>query len=163
MFDIITSEDFLAKLEADYTDFKAQPSSARHALNCIITAYHLYEWVWGDWLNKDYETWQRMGGIRCRDTFWDWLMSASPGLRIVRDLANGAKHCVRTVSVATERIDGYGSGPYSIGPYGKPCLLIDYGSDAVGRWQTAEHLIDDALAFWRDFFVNYRPTPPTIT
>ena len=58
MFDIVTSQEFLAKLEADCTDFKAQPDSARHALNCIITAYHLHEWVWGDWLNADYATWK---------------------------------------------------------------------------------------------------------
>jgi hypothetical protein len=45
MFDIITSRDFLGKLEADYKDFKAQSDSARYALNCIITAYHLHVWV----------------------------------------------------------------------------------------------------------------------
>jgi len=60
MFDIITSRDFLAKLEADYTDFKAQPDSARHALNRIITAYHLHEWIWGDWLKTDYATWKKL-------------------------------------------------------------------------------------------------------
>jgi hypothetical protein len=27
----------------------------------------------------------------------------------------------------------------------------------VGRWQTAEQLIDDALTFWHDFFETYRP------
>lgn len=36
IFDIVTSRDFLAKLEADYCDFKVQPDSARHALNCVF-------------------------------------------------------------------------------------------------------------------------------
>jgi hypothetical protein len=60
MFDIETSEDFLNKLEAEYADFKAQPDSTRQALNCIMTAYHLHEWVWGDWLKTDHETWNRL-------------------------------------------------------------------------------------------------------
>jgi len=30
---------------------------ARHALNCILTAYRLHEWVCGDWLQTDYEAW----------------------------------------------------------------------------------------------------------
>jgi hypothetical protein len=62
MFDMLSSHDFFKKLEADYVEFKAQPDSSRHALNCIMTAYHLYEWVWGDWLNADYETWRKIGG-----------------------------------------------------------------------------------------------------
>ena len=48
MFDIITSRDFLAKLEADFEDYERNPQSARHAVNCVITAYHIHEWVWGD-------------------------------------------------------------------------------------------------------------------
>jgi hypothetical protein len=47
MFDIITSRDFLAKLEADWDDFMKEPHSARLALNCAITAFHLHEWVIG--------------------------------------------------------------------------------------------------------------------
>jgi hypothetical protein len=42
MFDIVTSQDFLNKLDAEYADFKAQPDSTRHALNFIMTAYHLH-------------------------------------------------------------------------------------------------------------------------
>ena len=42
MFDIITSRDFLAKLEADFADFEKEPGSARLALNCAITGYHLH-------------------------------------------------------------------------------------------------------------------------
>jgi hypothetical protein len=37
MFDIITSHDFLEKLEADFDDLMREPHSARLALNCC---YH---------------------------------------------------------------------------------------------------------------------------
>jgi len=34
MFEINTSRDFLAKLEADFADFEKEPRPARSALNC---------------------------------------------------------------------------------------------------------------------------------
>jgi hypothetical protein len=154
MFDIITSQDFLSKLEAEYADFKAQPDSTRHAVNCIMTAYHLHEWVWGDWLKTDYEAWQEIGGIRDKDSFKVRLAELWPGLVIAEELTNGTKHFAKG-SVETGRIAGYGSGPYNVGPYGRPYLLIDYGSGCVPRYQTAEQLIDAAVTFWRGFFDLY--------
>jgi hypothetical protein len=151
----ITSQDFLAKLEADYADFKAQPDSARHALNCIITAYHLYEWVWGDWLKTDHVTWGKLS-IRGRETFKDWLYSNCPGFAVMESLTNGAKHFVRKTNPETQHVSGYGCGPYGVGPYGRPYLLIDYGADKSERWQTAEQVIGEAVTFWRDFFSKYR-------
>ncbi len=158
MFDIITSHDFLSKLEADYTDFKAQPDSARHALNCIISAYHLHEWVWGDWLKTDYTTWGELS-IRNLETFEGWLVREWPGFALTRDLTNSSKHFVRNTGPETQRIAGYGSGPYNVGRYGQPYLLIDLGADKSGpeRWLTAEQLIDEAIVFWQIFFDTHRP------
>jgi hypothetical protein len=155
MFDIITSRDFFSKLEADFIDFKDQPDSTRHALNCIITAYHLYEWVWGDWLKIDHATWRKLS-VQSKETFKDWLKREWPGFAVLEGLTSGAKHFIRKTSPETKRVAGFGSGPYGIGPYEKPYLLIDYGADKPERWQTAEHLIDDSLAFWRRFFVTHR-------
>lgn len=157
MFDIVTSLDFLSKLEAEYIDFKAQPDSARYALNCIMTAYHLHEWVWGDWLQTDYEAWRKIGGIRDRDSFKMRLTQLWSGLAVAEELTNGTKHFRQSdrfeeATVQTKRVAGYGSGPYGVGPFGRPYLLIDYGSGLETRYQTAERLIDEAVSFWRAFF-----------
>ncbi|MBY0318302.1 MAG: hypothetical protein K2X72_06220 [Reyranella sp.] len=157
MFDITTSRDFYAKLVADFDDFMAQPDSARHALNCAISAYHLYEWVWGDWLKTDYET-QKLLGIRDRDSFAAWVRRACVWFVGVQDLANGTKHFIRDQGFETMRVSGYGQGPYGIGPYGKGYLVIDYGEDAgEHRWMPAAHLLEVVVRFWRDFFKKYRP------
>jgi len=51
---------YLAKLEADFADFMKERGSERLALNCAVTAYHLHEWVWHDWLkNADLSLRQR--------------------------------------------------------------------------------------------------------
>jgi putative phosphoesterase len=38
----------------DYDDFVEQSGSPRHAINCMLSAYHMAEWIWGDWLQTDY-------------------------------------------------------------------------------------------------------------
>ena len=40
-------------LVEDFDDFMAEPHSIRRAWHCAITAYHLHEWVWGDWLKAN--------------------------------------------------------------------------------------------------------------
>jgi hypothetical protein len=47
-FGISTPRDLLGKLVEEERDFKASAClSARYAINATMTAYHLYEWVWG--------------------------------------------------------------------------------------------------------------------
>jgi hypothetical protein len=56
MFDINNSRDFYAKLLADFDDFMESADSARHAMNCAITAHHVHDWVWSDYLKNDVVT-----------------------------------------------------------------------------------------------------------
>ena len=160
MFGITTADDFFAKLEADYGDFKAQPDSARLALNCIITAFHLHEWVWGRWLKSDTDAKQKIG-IASMESFRAWLDGQWPGFIVVQELTNGAKHLKTMKNVKeTNRVSGFGRGPYGVGPFGSSYLLIDYGDNtAAQRWDTAETLLDETLVFWRKFFNTYRIQP----
>lgn len=159
MFDVQTAEDFYTMLVADFDEFMAEQDSARRALHCAITAYHLYEWVWADWLKVDHDLWAKLK-IRDRDSFLDRICQNCVQFKVVQDLANGTKHFGRNQRVKTERISGYGMGPYGIGPYGQAYLLIDYG-EAAGehRWQTAADLLEIVVRFWRDFFRDSRPDP----
>jgi hypothetical protein len=159
MFDIIKSRDLLAKAEAEYADFKLNPDSSRHGLNCIITIYHLHEWVWGDWLKRDDVTKGKLGVNDLRG-FKSWLDQNWLGFGTVQDLTNGAKHFRKPEMEKTDKIAGYGMGPYGVGPYGASYLLIDYGPHAVQRWQTAEQLLDEAIIFWRGFFDNHHSMLP---
>jgi hypothetical protein len=53
-FDIVNVHDFYRILGENFDEYMDNPLSSRLALNCVITAYHLHEWVWGDWLKSDY-------------------------------------------------------------------------------------------------------------
>jgi hypothetical protein len=161
MFDITTCRDFHRKLKADSEDFAKEQDSGRLALNCIITAYHLHEWVWGDWLKTDYAAWKQLR-IKDKDSFVAWIERECPAFTTVQDLANGAKHFIRKQEVETRRVAGYGMGPYGIGPFGGSYLLIDYGADAGDqRYKTAKDLIDAVADFWSAFFQRYLPEPDT--
>jgi hypothetical protein len=127
MFDLTNSRDFYAILVEDFDDFMAEPHSARRAVHCAITAYHLHEWVWGDWFKHDYDVWKALG-IRDKDSFRSWIDGKCVWFLAVEELANGTKHFIRDQGFETMRIGGYGQD--WVPPYGKGYLLIDYGEGA---------------------------------
>jgi hypothetical protein len=61
VFDIVNARDFYQKLLEDFDDFMRQPDSARHAMNCAITAHHMADWVWGDFVKSDAALKARLG------------------------------------------------------------------------------------------------------
>jgi hypothetical protein len=166
IFDIANSRDFLWKLEADFDEFMKEPGSGRLALNCALTAYHLHEWVWGDWLKA-----QKI--FKNKDAFLAWIDTACPWFRAMQELANGTKHFGPGPSFKAEFV---GSTQYIWGqpavewdegaprPYvadgGKGHLLLDFGAGTgEHRWKTAASLIDAVVRFWRQFFAQYHPDP----
>ena len=100
MFYIKNSRDFYEKLLQEFDDFQQDQLSARYAINCAITAYHMHEWVWGDWLKTDYAVWKKLG-IRDKESFVAWLEGACPGFNTAQDIANGSKHFDRTAMQKT--------------------------------------------------------------
>jgi hypothetical protein len=180
MFDIETSKDFYAALVSDFDDYMDEPHSARRALHCAMTAFHLHEWVWGDWLKRDHVV-QKKLGIRDFDTYLKWLNRSCVWFGYVQALANGGKHFDRDRGFETFRVaalpfsldhpqagldmgawDGpirYVSGSLPVGRNGKGYLLLDLGEEAgEQRWMPADHIIEVVVRFWRDFFRAYRPS-----
>ena len=184
MFDITTCNDLYAMLVEDFDEYMTETHSARRALHCAITAYHLREWVWNDWLMHDLAA-QSAIGIRDEKSFNGWVNRSSVWFQILRDLANGAKHfttatnrytfeTVRVLPVpstfdqVTPGLDGrawdgpvrYVRGSLPVGLQGKGCLLLDLGGDAGEhhRWLPAADLLEVVVRFWRDFFKKFRPT-----
>lgn len=180
MFDIASSEDFYAALVNDFDDLMAEPHSARRALHCAMTAYHLHEWVWGDWLKRD-EAVKAALGIRDKDSYVKWLHASCVWFGFVQSLANGAKHFDRNRGFDSYRVaalpfaldqenagldmgtwDGpirYVSSSLPVGANGQGYLVIDLGEGAgETRWLPATHVIEVVVRFWRDFFRRYRPS-----
>jgi hypothetical protein len=156
MFDIENSFDFYRMLVADFDDLMSDKQSARKAIHCAITANHLPEWVWHDWLRRNDEVKHALG-ITNRASYFAHLNNFV-WLGILKEIANGSKHFERQ-SFNTQHVRSYGAGPYGIGPYGHGYLLIDLGEGAGEdqRYLSAISLIEVCVRFWRDFFRLHRP------
>jgi hypothetical protein len=154
MFDITDSVAFYGKMIEDYDDLAADSDSARHAINCAISAYHLAEWIWGDWLQTDYDTWRKLK-IRDRESFFQWVHEAQPWFTVVQDITNGSKHFATnlrlTKSSGVYVEDGYVDG------YQQRVLEIEIELGAEKKWVEAVIVLEDVVMFWRDFFREHRP------
>lgn len=136
----------------DYDDFVEQSDSPRHAINCMLSAYHMAEWIWGDWLQDDYATWTTLK-IRDKVSFLAWVDGAQPWFKITQAVANGSKHfaskLANTKSSPTYVEDGYVEDGYQ-------ARMLEVQTDD-GKWVEAIVLVEDVVMFWQDFFKAYRP------
>ena len=124
MFDIVNSRDFYQKLLEDFDDFMQQPDSARHAMNCAITAHHMADWVWGDFVKSDAALKAKLG-VRDIHDFLRWIDTQTVWYGLVQSLSNGSKHFIRKAAEGTQKIEGYGMGGYGQGPFGRSYLAIE--------------------------------------
>src|SRR4051794_4521490 len=98
-FAIIAARHLLEKLHEEQRDFIASDClSSRHALNAIITAYHLHEWVWAECCVQRSYLIARWGFAEAAGNdpapFRKYLTDPTrcPALEDARKIANGLKH-----------------------------------------------------------------------
>ncbi|WP_296346363.1 hypothetical protein [Reyranella sp.] len=156
MFNIKTSRDFYKKLLEDFADLQDNPTSARIAINCSITAYHMHEWIWGDWLKSDHGTW-RILGIRDKVTFINWLDSSAPYFQLMQDICNGSKHFDRRTSQQTKVAGAFDSAAFDRSAFDTQRLEIEVQQDDLKAWIAAEIVIESVVQFWRDFLLKHSP------
>ena len=94
-------------------------------MNAVTGLYHMHDWLWAKWL-KDIKPVELDGAtINSKTDLLRSLDANCPHFKLIQQLANGAKHACYVD--AGGKIEGYGAGPYGIGPFGKAYLLIDLG------------------------------------
>ncbi|MEN5168332.1 hypothetical protein ABE444_02060 [Brevundimonas pondensis] len=154
MFGITTAKDFRSKASRDNAALQSDIANADYAINAVLSAYHLHEWVWGRSLKASSPISVRGTMLREKKDWVAWLDANFPHFSLLQDLANGSKHCV---PVSAESVDGYGEGPWGIGPFGVPYLLIDLGSEkqVEDRWRVASDVLQDANDFWAELGAEF--------
>lgn len=83
--------------------------------------------------------------------FVDFLDQNCPHFELVQGLTNGSKHAFPVHSGG--EVEGYGNGPFGIGPFGAPYLLIDLGAGAgtgMDRYLVASSVIEGAARYMID-------------
>jgi hypothetical protein len=149
-FNITSASAFLAKFQEEQADFHASHClSARHALNAIITAYHLHEWVWDECRHRAelLKKWglKANGGAK---NFKVYLSQFCPALDDARKVANGTKH------FRPNKIDtGAHHGGFQRNVFQSDAFDVSYlWIERDGDQQRAEDFIKELAEFWRRFF-----------
>jgi hypothetical protein len=158
MFDINNSRDFYQKLLDDFDDCIEHPDSARHAMNCAITAHHMADWIWGDFLRGDVTVKAKLG-IRDKNDFMRWIDTQTIWYGLVQSISNGSKHFIRQAAQGAQKVEGWGMGGYGHGPYGVSYLAIEVSSTDP-RFLPMNHLFEVVIRFWRDLLQQHGPHNP---
>ena len=146
VFSITTAKEYREKVQADLVLLQSAIDNSSYAINAVTSTYHLHEWLWADVLKSKCPTQVNGAVITNKADFVSWLDTNCPHFALIQSLTNGSKHAFPVNSGG--RIAGYGTGPYGIGPFDMPYLLIDLGAQSgSGRYLVASDVIDSAADF----------------
>lgn len=158
MFDITNAGNFYQKLLDDFDDYIEHPDSARHAINCAITAHHMADWVWGDFIKAD-AVLRTKYSFKKKEDFMIWIDSRTIWYGVIQSISNGSKHFIRENAKGTHKVEGWGMGGYGEGPYGMSYLAIEVSSSDPKNLAMSS-LLEVVVRFWRDFLKLYGPYHP---
>jgi hypothetical protein len=152
VFEITTARHFLQKLHDEQSDFaNSQSQSSRHALNAVITAYHLHEWVWE--ARNARQDLQQAWPYKCAKQFrQDHLNHLCPHIDVARTLANGTKHVRLKNGVSTgKRRPVFQPNVFQPNVFDVGHLWVEHN----GKRERADFFISELVNFWDGFFAQY--------
>ena len=162
-FGIISSRDFFLKLETEYDDFDKNSISARHAINCALTSWHMTDWTFHEFFahlpeytdksklidKEDFKILKTISGLTL---YQDSLIKNCNELKYMRLVANGSKHCILRNSQIKEKTVLY-SGDFAFEDYDRRDFDVDRfqilndNGDIIDFEDTLLKTID----FWRAY------------
>jgi hypothetical protein len=164
------STGFLAKLIDEQRDFETSHClSARHAINAVMTAHHLHEWVWGEFvelrrdlqelfcINARRERLSKDRGRKISDVspcsaFFDYIQEQCFSFADARNLTNGAKH-FEPGKVSTGKQQGAFQSDVFLQRNAFQTSYLWIVRD--GQRQCAEDFIKELVDFWIGFFEQH--------
>lgn len=154
VFDLTTAEQMLGKLRLEVEAYKAD-ETARHAMNALLTGYHLLEWVWHERLANDAVLKERVG-IQSKDELRAKVEKEHPQFPLVNTIANGSKHFKRKLGDPTkgkpaDPITGKRTGAFS-SAFSKAFDVDHLFIEADGKHHDVEDVLDALLKYWESFF-----------
>lgn len=161
MFGISTPIQFYQKLVLEFDDFCADSGSSRHAMNFVITAFHMTDWVWKGFLKEDEAKRKELGIAKNMESFHEWIMAQSIWAYQMRDLANGSKHFqTRGLPIHSHIVGPFNTAPFNTLAFNevKVMLYVDMGEFEGRPYHIpAEQLFEVVMRFWRDFLRLHGP------
>lgn len=144
-FEVRTTTDFFHKLMDDYNEFLKNITSSRLALNCAMTAWHLFDWVF----NEFYYT--QPSPFNSVSDFQRFIKQQCRSLQIMHDLTNGTKHYLlnrRKPDVKETKLHNGGFSREFSRDFDISILEIELND---GTTVYFEDEIKNVIEFWRDY------------
>lgn len=161
-FDLESSANFFAKLKTERALLGDNPTSSRHAVNTAMTAWHLWEWVWGGAVKKNWAVRRRLGvGALNRAAFRGWVLEQCPEMETMQCISEGTKHFGGTKG---SRLDGtrMHRGGFSSGfsrGFDTSGGRIRLAEDGAEPYFDVE--LDRVIEFWERFFAEVLGVAPS--
>lgn len=93
----VSPREMFEKMILEFGDFKLNTDSTRHAINFVLTAHHLKEWVWKSYLKGNKTLREKISPlIQDKNSYHSFLNSNCEEIKLVRELANSIKHFYAT-------------------------------------------------------------------
>jgi hypothetical protein len=151
-FDIATPEAFFSKLLDERSDLSAsQNLNVRHALNAILTACHLTDWVWESIRSRSdlHAQWGLTKADLCH--FRKFIEDRCPLQAVARAIANGAKHCQIKSIMTSVVTGGFDPAVFQSNAFHIPHLTV---TDSAGKTYRVSGFLGELIDFWHDFLTN---------
>lgn len=147
LFGVATIPEYIELCRHSVRQFEDEPDMVLHGFSAILALNHIPDWLQYK-LTPDQRMVLNLTDSPLQAAVKNELENENPDLKLIRQVANGFKHL--KVGPSTDRIQGYGAGPFGVGPYGQPYLLIDLGEDLEpsNRWNVASALCRETINWW---------------
>lgn len=148
-YDIKTSFDFFRKLLDEREDFLKNPSSARYAINCAITAWQLHDWIYAE-----RDKYPFMAQFKSKNEFRNYLYSKNE-FKTIHDLADGAKHyelTSRKTTIIDTRVSSWNDLSKNNPTDDTSQLFLTMDCDNVLMNMSFDDLLYFITFFWYQFF-----------
>lgn len=147
IFNLESISDYLAFCQQALAEFENDQANVLRGFSAILAINHI-----PDWLQYKLSASQRSTlGIsgQAEEPVINHFEAQNADLKLIRSIANGFKH-LRPMH-STQRVSGYEQGPYGVGPFGAPYLLIDKGEecDLSVRWAVGLGLCKKVFDYWQ--------------
>lgn len=155
---VTTPHEMFEKMKLEFDDFKLNPKSSRHAINFVLTAHHLKEWVWKSYLKKnEYLRKSISTKIEDKETFYSYLNSECKETKLVRELANNVKHFYLTLEGEIQETTN-GEKPWEDITCTWENYNVPWDYDGLivvtkdGAWSSALDIFQTTHDYWVNFF-----------
>jgi hypothetical protein len=147
-FGLNTAADFLQKLRYERADFiQSDCLDSRHALNAVMTAYHICEWVFPELADRLDFPHSKLGDFR--EALKDIVESP---IGDAGRLTNGTKH-FKQGRIRTGKHEGaFQRSAFHENAFDVSYLWVERED---GRRQRAEDFIDELVLFWDRYFKDH--------